>query len=84
MHTFMSKIEAMIDDGRFSTDASLSSLVKVVALHIGVRNYFLDKAHIVRKILYAFRNRTHLLRPVQVGLKDSCFKDSFSLLAKSC
>ena len=67
----MSKIVAMIDNGGFSDDASLSSLVKVASLHIGIRDYYLDKAHITRKIMYAFRNRTHLLRPIQVGLDGS-------------
>jgi hypothetical protein len=64
--SFMSKVVSMIDSGEFSSAVSLSSLVKVLSLYITIRDWHLDKAHVTRSILYAFRNRTHLLRPVQV------------------
>ncbi len=63
----MHKAIEMINEGKFESDASLSSLVKVLSLYISIRDWHLDKADITRTILYAFRNRTHLLRPVQVN-----------------
>ena len=66
MDEFMHKVVLMIEAGEFESDASLSSLVKILSLYISIRDWHLNKAHITRTILYAFRNRTHLLRPIQV------------------